>query len=92
MTDEKKDGKPERSFKFKVDNKPFEQTEPGITGAQIKALVNAPANYGVWLVVPGPSEDDPVEDGESVDLARPGVEKFITGPKQTTEGSDELLA
>ena len=86
MEHRKEDRKPERTFKFLVDNKPFEQSEPKITGQQIKALVNAPPNYGVWLVVPGPKEDDPVEDGEVVDLARPGVEKFITGPKQTTEG------
>ena len=54
-------------FKFKVDNKEFEQAEPDITGAQIKALVNAPAAYGVWLVVPGPADDEEVGDAETVD-------------------------
>ena len=77
-------------FKFKVDNKEFEQGEAYITGAHIKSLVNAPAAYGVWLVVPGPTDDEEISDTEKVDLARPGVEKFITGPKQTTEGSDDL--
>lgn len=79
-------------FKFKVDNKEFEQDGPGITGAQIKALVTAPAAYGVWLVVPGPTDDEEIGDTETADLGRPGLEKFITGPKQTTEGRHELSA
>lgn len=92
MEDKKPRPEPERPFKFKVDNKQFEQKEQYITGAQIKTLVNAPAAYGVWLVVPGPAEDDEIGDGEKADLGRPGVEKFITGPKQTTEGRHELSA
>jgi hypothetical protein len=90
MEDRKPRPEPERKFKFKVDNKDFEQTGQFITGAQIKALVNAPANYGVWLVIPGPAEDNEIGDAEKADLGRPGVEKFITGPKQTTEGDHEL--
>lgn len=92
MSDRKEDKKPDTKFKFHVDNKPFEQDEPTITGAQIKRLVNAQADYGVWLVVPGPAEDEEIGDNEKADLTRRGVEKFITGPKQTTEGSDELSA
>ncbi len=79
-------------YRFSVDNKPFEQREPFITGAQIKALVNAPANYGVWLVVPGPGDDQEIDDNEKVDLRERGRERFITGPKQTTEGHNELPA
>jgi len=79
-------------YRFSVDNKPFDQTEPFITGAQIKALVSAPANYGVWLVVPGPADDQEVADDQKIDLREPGRERFITGPKQTTEGHHELLA
>lgn len=80
------------TYKFKVDNKEFEQSDPTITGTQIKALVGAPAAYGVWLVVPGPADDEEVTDGETVDLGKPGRERFITGPKQTTEGGHELSA
>ena len=80
------------TYKFKVDNKEFEQSEPAITGAQIKALVGAATAYGVWLVVPGPTDDEEVGDGEVMDLSQPGREKFITGPKQTTEGGHELPA
>jgi hypothetical protein len=79
-------------YRFSVDNKPFEQRDPFITGAQIKALVNAPVSYGVWLVVPGPADDQEIGDNEKVDLREPGRERFITGPKQTTEGHDELSA
>lgn len=92
MSERKEDKKPEPTFKFHVDNKPFEQDEPTITGTRIKQLVGVPTNYGVWLVVPGPAEDEEIGDNQNADLSRPGVEKFITGPKQTTEGSDEFLA
>jgi hypothetical protein len=35
--------------------------------------------------VPGP-EDELIDDDKKVDLSRPGVEKFFTGKKTTTEG------
>ena len=92
MEEKKPRPEPERTYKFKVDNKDFEQKAQFITGAMIKALVNAPAAYGVWLVVPGPAEDDEISENEKADLGRAGVEKFITGPKQTTEGCYELSA
>lgn len=82
--------KHDQKFKFKVDNKEFEQKDEFITGAQIKSLVHAPDGYGVWLVVPGPADDDEIGDAQKVDLGQKGVEKFITGPKQTTEGCHEL--
>jgi Multiubiquitin len=86
MTDKKQ-------YKFKVDNKQFERAEPLITKAQIKALVNAPSAYGVWYVVPGHADDEELADEVPFDLSKfPGEEKFITGPKQTTEGHYELSA
>lgn len=82
-----------KTYKFKVDNKQFEQAEPLITKAQIKALVAAPGDYGVWYVVPGNADDEELADNAPFDLSKfPGEEKFITGPKQTTEGRHELSA
>ena len=78
--------KKEEKFKILVDQKPFEVEEQFITGLQIKALVNAPANYGVWLKVSGPNPDKEIADNEQVDLQPSGREHFFTGAKTTTEG------
>lgn len=68
-----------------VDHKPHEWGEPFITGAQIKVLAGVDSAYGVWQDIPGPI-DPPVEDDQQVDLRKPGVERFFTGKKTTTEG------
>ncbi|OFY82737.1 MAG: hypothetical protein A3F72_19905 [Bacteroidetes bacterium RIFCSPLOWO2_12_FULL_35_15] len=78
--------KPEQKFKILIDQKTFEVEEQFITGAKIKALVAAPANYGVWLKVSGPNQDKEIADNEQIDLAQPGREHFFTGAKTTTEG------
>jgi hypothetical protein len=73
-------------YKITIDKKKFDLHNQFITGAQLKALVNAPSNYGVWLKMKGPEQDKEIADNETVDLAQPGREDFFTGPKQTTEG------
>ncbi|PKP01379.1 MAG: hypothetical protein CVU11_15415 [Bacteroidetes bacterium HGW-Bacteroidetes-6] len=78
--------KKEEKFKILVDQKPFEVEEQFITGTQIKTLVGAPADYGVWLKVNGPNPDKEIADNEQVDLSQPGREHFFTGAKTTTEG------
>ena len=80
------DEKNDRKFNINVDRRPFSWPRQFITGTEIKGLVTAPSEYGVWLVVPGPAEDKPIGDDEKVDLGQPGVERFITGPTKTTEG------
>ena len=62
---------------------------PTITGTDIKNLVHAKPEYGVWLVIRGPEEDEEIGDNQKVDLTKKGTEKFITGPKKSTEGSGE---
>jgi hypothetical protein len=76
----------DKKFKILVDQNPFEVEEQFITGLEIKALVNAPSNYGVWLKVNGPDPDRQIEDDEKVDLSKPGREHFFTGSTTTTEG------
>jgi len=78
--------KPEQKFKILVDQKPFDVVEQFITGAQIKALVGVPGNYGVWLKMNGPNPDKEIANNEQVDLGQPGREHFFTGAKGTTEG------
>ncbi|MGI0485503.1 multiubiquitin domain-containing protein [Pantanalinema rosaneae CENA516] len=78
--------KSDRSFRFVIDGRRFEWGAPLITGLKLKQLAGVdPQTYGVWLEVRG-GEDRPVENTETVDLTAPGVERFFTGKKTTTEG------
>ena len=75
--------KPDHIF---IDRKKYDWDQPTITGLQIKKLAGVDVdNYNVWQDVPGP-EDIPVADDFEVDLTTPGVEKFFTGKKTSTEG------
>lgn len=76
----------DRSFRFVIDGRRFEWGAPLITGLKLKQLAGVDTQtYGVWLEVRG-GEDRPVDDTEAVDLQAPGVERFFTGKKTTTEG------
>jgi Prokaryotic E2 family E/Multiubiquitin len=77
------------AYHITIDNKPFEWHQPFITGAEIKALVHAKPDYGVWLVVKGPEEDEPIGDDQRVELHKHPHARFITGPKKSTEGAPE---
>lgn len=88
---EHEEAKKPKEYEIIVDNKPFKWPQPEITGAEVKRLVHANAEYGVWLVVRGPAEDEEIADNQPVDLTKPGTEKFITGPKKSTEGAPSFL-
>lgn len=76
----------DRSFRFVIDGRRFEWGAPMITGLKLKELAGVDlASYGVWLELRG-AEDRPIANNESVDLQAPGVERFFTGKKTTTEG------
>lgn len=78
--------KSDRSFRFVIDGRRFEWGAPIVTGLKLKELAGVdPKSYGVWLEVRG-AEDRTIADNESVDLQAPGVERFFTGKKTTTEG------
>lgn len=78
--------KSDRSFRLVIDGRRFEWGAPFITGLKLKQLAGVdPQSYGVWLEVLG-GEDRPIENTETVDLQDPGVERFFTGKKTTTEG------
>jgi len=81
-----KDEKPNCPGHIFIDRKKFNWDEECITGLQIKKLVGVDADaYNVWQDVPGP-EDIRIDDKTKVDLTEPGVEKFFTGKKTSTEG------
>lgn len=78
--------KQDKKYKILIDQKPFDVNDQFITGAQIKARAGVAANYGVWLKVNGPGDDEEILDNDEVDLGEPGREHFFTGSKTTTEG------
>lgn len=81
----KKD-KPNRPGHIFIDRKKYDWDEDCISGLQIKNLASVDVEtFNVWQDVPGP-EDVLVEDDTKIDLTKPGVEKFFTGKKTTTEG------
>jgi hypothetical protein len=49
-----------------------------IRGVQIRELGNIPENEEVYLDLPNGWQDDKIENVEIVDLARPGVEHFVS--------------
>lgn len=49
-----------------------------IRGVQIRELGNIPENEEVYLDLPNGWQDDKIENHEIVDLARPGVEHFVS--------------
>jgi len=74
-----------KEYEIIVDDHPHKWPKSTITGLEIKALAGVDVAYGVWQIVPGP-DDPPVGDNQEVDLSKPGVERFFTGKKTTTEG------
>ena len=53
----------------------------------LKALAGVPLDtYDVYLEVRGGGQDILIRDGDLIDLGKPGIERFITLIRDTTEG------
>lgn len=77
----------DRAFKFSIDDKQFEWGKPNISGKVLKALAGvSPETYDVYLEVRGGGQDILVRDADLIDLSKPGIERFITLIRDTTEG------
>lgn len=70
----------EKKFKLSIDDTLIEVTDQFLSGLQIKELANVPQDYDLFLVVPG-YQDELISDDTLVNLARPGVERFLSRPK-----------
>src|SRR5882757_7833720 len=82
---------PHHEYHLTIDHKPFKWPRETITGDEIKKLVDAKPDYGVWRVIDGPGDDEEIGDDQHVDLKKPHHDCFITGPKKSTEGQDSFL-
>lgn len=70
----------QKILKLSVDNTQIETTEQFLTGLQIKELAKVPSDYDLFLVVPG-FQDELISNDTSVNLARPGIERFLSRPQ-----------
>lgn len=75
----------DRLFKFTIDNHQMEWGKPLITGAILRRLSGVGPKYAIYLEVRG-GQDLEISDADVIDLSKPGIERFITVIKETTEG------
>ena len=70
----------DRTFKLTLDNAQIEWGEPVMSGAVLYELAKLSTEEAVFLEVRG-GKDRLIDPGEAIDLAEPGIERFITAPK-----------
>ncbi len=77
----------DRAFKFMIDDRQFEWGKPTISGKVLKTLADVPADtYDVYQEVRGGGQDILIRDTDWINLGKPGIERFITLIRDTTEG------
>lgn len=76
-----------RFYIIRIDREKKRVPEPCLTGKQILALVDkAPETHKLFQKFCG-GKTEPIEPDEKVSFVRPGIERFQTIPKDTTEGA-----
>ena len=71
---------PHHFYDFFVDATKYRSDHMLLTGAQIKQIAHVPAEFALILVHPGHREEL-IADDKTINLSRPGVEKFVTRKK-----------
>jgi hypothetical protein len=79
----------DRTFKFTIDNRQLDWGKPVISGKIVRQLADVQPGYAVYLEVRG-GQDREISDTDLIDLSKPGIERFITVIKETTEGKASL--
>ena len=67
-----------KKLHFTINRVPFVWYKQYIRGIQIRELGKISPDDELYLVIPNGWQDDFIEDDEVVDLARPGVEHFVS--------------
>ena len=70
-------------LKFSVDNKMFETEQQFLLGEDIKRMAHVPLEFDLYLVIPG-FQDELIENGTRVNMARPGIERFVSRKHKQT--------
>lgn len=77
----------DREFRFTLDDRQMQWGKPAISGRHLKVLAGVdPNTYDIYLDVRG-GHDRIIANDELVRLDEPGVERFVTLIRHTTEGS-----
>lgn len=75
----------DRSFKFTIDNRQLDWGKPLISGKIVRELAEVKPGYALYQEIRG-GQDREIADTDIIDLSKPGIERFITVIKETTEG------
>ena len=78
----------DRTFKLTLDDAQIEWGKPVMSGAVLYGLAKIGNEEAVFLEVRG-GKDRLIDPGESIDLTKPGIERFITAPK--AESTFEII-
>lgn len=70
-------------LKFSVDNRMFETDKQFLLGEEIKRLAHVPLEFDLYLVISG-FQDELIENGTKVNMARPGIERFVARKSKHT--------
>ena len=78
---------PARRYKLRIDKELKVTTNPTPTGREILGLVGkTPEGFALSMKLHG-GHAKPIDADEHVDLRQPGVERFMTIPRDATEGT-----
>jgi hypothetical protein len=66
-----------QKLKFILRDKEYEWYKQFITGAQLRKLGDVSEREEIYLAIARPWDDEVIQDDTLVDLARPGIERFI---------------
>ena len=79
----KKDGHNDgrNTIPFFIEGKEFTSFEQYKTGKEIKSIGSLPNDAELYLRIADPWKDEPVNDDDKIDLARPGIEQFFVKKK-----------
>lgn len=69
------------ALRFFIEGKQFESFEQYKTGKEIKEIGGLPNDAELYLLIADPWKDEPVNDEDKIDLARPGIEQFFVKKK-----------
>ncbi|HEY8659011.1 MAG TPA: multiubiquitin domain-containing protein [Hanamia sp.] len=71
----------DKELQITIEDKLYGWDRQYITGKEVKLLGGLPADSELFLTVSEPWKDEPIENEEEVDLARPGIEGFYVKKK-----------
>ena len=71
-----------KPLRYTVNGQEFFSRNQFITGAKIRQQAHVPDDIDLFFDAPGSWEDHKIGNDELIDLARPGIEKFVTHNRQ----------